>query len=369
MVLGRSEFIWRNIEKLDKEEQRKLLQWQLQAREPIHRFADIRACDHLVVKRSFLAGLISYEHHFLCIGFDGQKPKIIHYHNTSRNAAWQLIPTLLESGCALEDLGIVQEMTLPHKDFIDSEEDLQERRIQVERVVWPEEMVRYSKTKVIERATKWKGRKWYNVVKNNCETFVMWCLCDLAISTQVTRSIHVLCEVGSSLVHTIRQALQHILKGLVDLAKVRIDYLDDILAQISPNFAENIDPQGAGLALGTLVSILVEFCIACRDICDAKEKWDEGVLIKTKTEFIKAVIDSVVSAPIHVLGNVGGMLFGQIICPIPLVGGLLGAVVGYILGRCSAKLLTEFEFTESLADSIADCIQRIEDRPVHKKTK
>lgn len=76
-----------------------------------------------------------------------------------------------------------------------------------------------------------------------------------------------------------------------------------------------------------------------------------------------------VSAPIHVLGTVGGMLFGQIICPIPFVGGLLGAAVGYILGRWSAKLVTEFGFTEWLADCIADCIQRIEDSRVRKKTK
>ena len=49
----------------------------------------------------------------------------------------------------LERLGIVQEMTLPHKDFIKSEDDLQAKGREVERVVWPEELRRFSVREVI----------------------------------------------------------------------------------------------------------------------------------------------------------------------------------------------------------------------------
>ena len=186
MVLTSSYFVWKDIEKLESQEQMNLLRWQLQAREPIHRFSDMKPGDHLVRKSSSVG--ISYEHHFICIGSDyKERPRIVHYYNTAGNASLQLILTGgLGSGTANEKLGIVQEMTLPHKDFIEDEGELQAKGREVERVVWPEKLRRFSVRDVIRLALERKGQKsLYDLTNNNCESFVMWCLCGLNVSLQV----------------------------------------------------------------------------------------------------------------------------------------------------------------------------------------
>ena len=87
--------IWNWIEGLSTDKQKHLLQWQLQAREQIHSFKDVRLGDHLVRKDSFL-GLVRYEHHFICVGLNGEgKPLIVHYYNTPWKATAQLIPTII----------------------------------------------------------------------------------------------------------------------------------------------------------------------------------------------------------------------------------------------------------------------------------
>lgn len=145
MVLSSSAEIWRGIEKLDNQKQKDLLEWQLQAREPIRRFADIRLGDHLVTKGSMLDNLfprdlgilkylnvldelkeslsaldlLEYEHHFLCIGFGSKgEPKIIHYYNTESN--WERFVSTVGcgSGKSLGKLGKIQEMTLPNDTLI-----------------------------------------------------------------------------------------------------------------------------------------------------------------------------------------------------------------------------------------------------------
>jgi len=176
---------WKDIEERESEERMRLLRWQLQAREPIHRFSDIKAGDHLIRKGSSV--VISYEHHFICTGFDCEgRPTIINYYNTAAKASSQMTSTSgFGSGTANENFGIVQEMTLK-EDFIKNEEELQAKGEEVERVVWPEELRRFSVQEVISRAKKRIGEKLYDLKKNNCESFVMWCLCGLNISLQVT---------------------------------------------------------------------------------------------------------------------------------------------------------------------------------------
>lgn len=105
--------------------------------------------DHLV-KKSSVFGKLLYYHHFLCTGKDEQgRPTIIHYYNNAGNAIQQLFTTgSFGSGSTLGQLGIVQEVALPHKHFIASESELQAEGAEVERVVWPDELKRYSAKEV-----------------------------------------------------------------------------------------------------------------------------------------------------------------------------------------------------------------------------
>ena len=185
MAQSESLVIWKNIEMIKTKDQKEILRWQLRAREPILRFSDMKAGDHLVRKNS-LGGMFPYQHHFICVGSDREgRPQIIHYYDTKDNGSAKMWHIVLRSSKGFNDVEI-QEMTLPHKDFIKSEDELQAKGEEVERVVWPKELRRYSTEEVVKRASRRPGESEFDLVNNNCESFVMWCLCDLNITLQVT---------------------------------------------------------------------------------------------------------------------------------------------------------------------------------------
>jgi len=321
----------------------RLLRWQLQAREPIHRFSDMKEGDHLVRKSSSLG--ISYEHHFICIGPDREgRPKIVHYYNTAANASAQMISTSgLGSGSANERLGIVQEMTLPHKDFIKNEDELQAKGREVERVVWPEELRRFSVREVIGRAQKRKGEDFFDLKKNNCESFVMWCLCGLNVSLQVTPLRKALCETG-------RGVLRSIWHGLQQIFKVGTELVDDFAVAIGRGATRSAVGQASqaapkalskvGVGVGAAVTVIIEAVMAGYDIRNVYKKWKDTGLIESREEFIKEATDIVLLALFRSGGSIVGMVVGQVVIPIPVVGGLVGAVLGNFVGHLIGKSLS-----------------------------
>ena len=80
--------------------------------------------------------------------------------------------------------------------------------IQVQRIIWPELLSRFSVEQVIERALGREGETCYDMLQNNCEHFVTWCMCDLSISIQVKR-----------VYLRLRSALYALLAGGVHLAR------------------------------------------------------------------------------------------------------------------------------------------------------
>ena len=338
--------IWNRIETLPWDQQKDLLQRQLQAREPIHSFKDIRLGDHLVRKDSFL-GLVSYEHHFICVDLNSKgQPMIVHYYNTSWKATAQLIPSISASGSPVEQMAKVQEMCI--EEYV-SEAKLQTEGNEVARVVWPEELLRYPPEERAKRARERarKQEKWYDLVKNNCETLIMWCFCDLQISLQVTAAVCYIREVIGGGYNFLKHSLQQVPKALVE------QFGDDIilLASKAKPVATAL-PGGIGVWGGAVVSIFAECFLAYREIKSAKQKWKEGIVIKTRKEFIKEVIDSVLQGTFRAGGSIGGMIVGQLFIPIPVLGGVIGAVLGYLSGHCTSKLVSKFGLTEFLAEHI-----------------
>ena len=341
--------IWNSIERLPTDQQKHLLQWQLQAREPIHSFKDVRLGDHLVRKDSFL-GLVPYEHHFICVGFNGEgKPMIVHYYNTPWKATAQLIPSISGCGSPIEQLAVVQEMCI--EEYV-SEATLQTEGNEVARVVWPEELLRYPPEERVKKARERAGKKekWYDLEKNNCETLIMWCFCGLQISLQVTAAVRHLREVIGSGYNSLRQSLQQVPKVVVE------QFGDDIiLAVIRLMRAKPVEaalPKGIGVYVGAAVSIFAEAFLAYREIMSAKQKWNDRIVIMDRKEFIKEVIDSLLSASFRAGGSIGGMIVGQLFFPNPVLDGIIKAVLGYSFGYFASKLLTEFGFTEFLAEHI-----------------
>ena len=333
MVSRESLEIWKDIGKRKPKEQKHLLRWQLQAREPIRRLSDMKPGDHLLMTRN-PGSWLEYEHHFLCSGIDeiSGKPKIIHYYNTPGNVMKQLLPTSLGSGSCLGKLGKIQEVTLPHKDFIaindvDSETDL--LRVEVERVVWPDELRQYSTEEVIARALRRLNEKWYHPTDNNCESFVMWCLCDLNISLQVTQTREAFCETGSAIIRT----LWH---GLQQLPKVGAEIWDDIAAAAAGRAVGNAFSK-LGIGIGAVSTVVIETIMAIVDIREEYAKWRGGDLTKTRKQFIAEVVDKVILALFRIGGSIAGMIVGQIVIPVPIVGGLVGALIGMFGGHLFGK--------------------------------
>ena len=353
-----SEEIWNSIERLPKDQQKRLLQWQLQAREPIHSFKDIRLGDHLVRKDSFL-GLVPYEHHFICVDFNGKgKPMIVHYYNTAWKVIAQLIPCISASGSPVEQMAKVQEMCI--EEYV-SEAKLQKEGNEVARVVWPEELLRYPPEERAKRARKRAGEKekWYDLVKNNCETLIMWCFCDLQISLQVTDAVHHFRAVIGGGYNSLKHVLQQIPKALFE------QFGDDIILLASwLKAVEAALPKGFGFYVGAAVSIFAEAFLAYKEIMSAKQKWNDRIVITDRKEFIKAVIDSLLSASFRAGGSIGGMIVGQLFFPNPVLDGIIKAVLGYSFGHFASKLLTEFGFTEFLAEHIDNWLPP--DKPADK---
>ena len=353
--------IWNWIERLPWEKQKDLLQWQLQAREPIHSFKDIRLGDHLVRKDSFL-GLVSYEHHFICVDFnDKGQPMIVHYYNSAWKATAQLIPSISASGSPVEQMAKVQEMCI--EEYV-SEAKLQTEGNEVARVVWPEELLRYPPEERAKRARERarKKEKWYDLVENNCETLIMWCFCDLQISLQVTAAVRYIREVIGGGYNFLKHSLQQLPKALVEqfgddilLASMRLIRAKPVAAAL---------PKGIGVWGGAVVAIFAEGYLAYREIKSAKQKWKEGIVIKTRKEFIKEVIDSVLQGTFRAGGSIGGMIGGQLLIPIPVLGGVIGAVLGYLSSHFASKLFTKFGLTEFLAKHIDNWLPP--DKPADK---
>ena len=327
---------------MDSQEQKDLLEWQLQAREPIRRFADIRLGDHLVTKRSMLSNLLVYEHHFLCVGFGNNgEPKIVHYYNTESNLERFFSTVCGGSGKSLGKMGMIQEMTLPNPTLI-TEDQLQateDEEWKMARVIWPDELRRCSVEEIIERAQKRIDEDSYHPMRNNCESFVMWCLCGLNISPQATRMRKTLYETGHAILKTGFRGTQ---QGIKTIFKEGIQFLDDFvvylsgagikegaIAQFCESFLSHLGR--LGLDVGALVSILIEIGVAGKNICNDWEKYSSGVISEEK--FLKDAADKVMGAVFRSGGSVTGMIaFGG-------AGSLFGVFVGHLVACILSELL------------------------------
>lgn len=97
------------------------------------------------------------------------------------------------------------------------------------------------------------------------------------------------------------------------------------------------------------VTAIVETIIAGHGICKAYKMWKNGVISREK--FIKEVTDIVLLALFRSGRSFAGMLVGQLVIPVPVVGELVGAVLGVLGGHACAKFLPA-KFSETLASFI-----------------
>lgn len=311
-----SSLCWETFDRLSTSQKQELLQPYLQTREPIRRFSDIQRGDHLVRKfkrdtisslPGSLRSLLEFEHHFLCIDRNNEnKPVIIHYYVLAKNAV----------GSGLGS-GKVQIMTLPHKDFIKNEEELQRPGAEIERVVWPVQLWRYSLKEVINKAQLREGERRYDLAQNNCENFVMWCLCGANVSLQATPTRRAWWEVVKALI-------------LLPLCKQAPHYAVHKFA--SRNELLN-DEKFVLIACTTSL----EMTLAKSDIKRCGRELEYGVI--SRREYQDKVSEIVILSLFRIGGGGLGRMITKILCPRdPSVFGLLignysGVAVGHLFGK------------------------------------
>lgn len=96
-----------------------------------------------------------------------------------------------------------------------------------------------------------------------------------------------------------------------------------------------------GSILGGGVTVLIEFIYAAYSIGQAKKRWKEGILIKSREEFIEKVISVLVVFLSRCGCNIAGMLLGQIFIPIPFAGSIIGLLAGSIVGHYLGQRISE----------------------------
>ena len=330
---------WNEIEQLSKKEQRTYLQQALQNREPIKKFSDIKRADHLV-RKGFMCGK-AYDHHFLCVESISESGRltIIHYFNTPSVASFRCILTSsFSSGAKSGQVARVQEVTLPHEDFIKSESDLQKKGAEVERVVWPKELRRYSVDEIIRRARYRKNETYYDVVTNNCESFVMWSMCNINFSLQsATTPVMTVFAFFKGVIMSFFQLCRN-------LPKISVEIVERALN--CSCLGNAIESQGIeslsmiGCTAGLAVALVLDVACLALSIWRAKKQWDKGILIRTRHEFIKEVVHAVILHFVRFGAGAVGFFIGQIFLPIPFVGGIVGGFVGSAIGHWLGKCIS-----------------------------
>ena len=119
-----------------------------------------------------------------------------------------------------------------------------------------------------------------------------------------------------------------------------------------------------GISIGVVTTVVVETIIAIVDIREEYKKWRSGVLVKTRKEFIAEVVDKVLLALFRSGGSIAGMIVGQIVIPVPVVSGLVGALIGMFGGH-----LVEKGFSAEIKEAFGQAIDTLIDKFDEMKAK
>lgn len=176
---------------------------------------------------------------------------------------------------------------------------------------------------VIQNACSKLGEEKYWLGHNNCEHFARWCKTDDKTCYQWRQ--HFRKTVA-------RPIAQHgITLGIKEGAKAGIKSLAQTGLKIGVKAATY-----AGEAIGAGVGVAIELLDAGVDIYQVYKKKQSGVI--SKGEFIDYVKNRVCKFGTRTLCTVGGALLGGLLIPVPVVGSLIGGVVGNVVHWVGSKI-------------------------------
>ena len=93
------------------------------------------------------------------------------------------------------------------------------------------------------------------------------------------------------------------------------------------------------------VGTLIEIATALYDTYQAYKQWTGGenqpggILIESREDFIWRVVEIFTTRAARLGFGAGGVLVGQALIPIPIVGAVVGGILGCIFGHIASKAL------------------------------
>ncbi|XP_031574627.1 uncharacterized protein LOC116308362 [Actinia tenebrosa] len=248
----------------------------------------------------------------ICTKVQGDSIMVIEYRrrNTLELSAEEVLVDL-------EKLAEVQEILLTFEQL---------KNMKVQKKVWPNKLKRFDANEIVRRAKSRVGKKKYNVLTNNCEHFVVWCICGLKVSLQVTtrcfwgkESLKLLCS-------TIREC--GILAGSLGLGYglLLLKVLDNVSDKIFIKILSG--PENAAFNVGIAIALVIKLSLCCYEIRKAlDERKSEEIL--TDNDLDAKIVEIVTKAWFHWQLSFAGFFAGL---PYGLIGSLVGVIVGIITG-------------------------------------
>ena len=176
---------------------------------------------------------------------------------------------------------------------------------------------------MIKRAFTRLHENWYDMLKNNCEHFVTWCICGEKLSSQVKQ-----CYLD------LREIFYSVCAGVLDFIRNKfkeksLPFAINIIANISDEVAASIAENGQ--YVGFVVALVIEALYAAYEIYKAN-----GFLNDTE-EFKAKLIEIIVKGACRLGCGIVGSCIGTAVCPAAapiasLVGGAMGAGLGHFIG-------------------------------------
>ena len=188
---------------------------------------------------------------------------------------------------------------------------------------------------VIQRARERLGEAKYNPLTNNCEHFARWCKTGRAECEQVRKCGECVGLAGQGAV-TRAAATEGIEAAVTRLVgKVGNFALKGVRQRAGEVFGKTSgvvrNVKCGAMACNVAITLAVETAMFAKDAWGAYRKYKSGAI--SREEFRREVGERGCEGVGGVVGCVGGGILGEILIPVPFLGGFVGSLLGNLFGR------------------------------------
>lgn len=186
--------------------------------------------------------------------------------------------------------------------------------------MWPKKLRRFNANDSVIRAKSREHERKYNCLTNNCEHFVVWCICGLKVSLQVKNWHTWPKELVKFLwFTTIECAVQWGIILLIPHPNVSEDVSLKILGQ----------PENAAFAAGFAIILVVQLLLCFHEVRKAIAE-SRGQDFRTGHELDAALVDIIAKKWFQFHLGTAGVCFGL---PYNTLGSVVGVFVGVVAGN------------------------------------